>query len=472
MTEVASTRHTPPIHDTPATSQVFGLVTLVAILVYVGALPWTIANGTYDLWGGLLLAPILVMLSLPILRRIARSDGDPWLLNLLSAALMIKLLGALIRYLVTFSVLGPADANEYHRAGADLAREFRAWKFAGPAFQEHVPDFVGTPFIRLLTGIFYTVTGPTKLGGFVLFSWLGFWGLVLCYRAVRIGVPKGNHRLYAVLVFFLPSLVFWPSSIGKEAWMQLAIGLCLYGAARILAHQRGGFVLLVLGLTATGMVRPHISLIVFFALCVAYLLRPSRQRDEGPAPPTKLLGILVLVLIGAVLIGRTQSFFELDSSGASAVDEVLTQVEEQSEQGGSEFDSVRPTSPVEFPFAVVTVLFRPFPFEAGSVTAMIASLEGMVVLVLFIRVFRRLLLVPRIPYAAFAATFTVLFIFAFSAFSNFGILVRQRTQVLPLVLVLVALPVASADRPPPVARTSLGRSRRGLRQSPRTRRLP
>src|SRR5688572_21662303 len=247
MTQVASTSDSLAMHPPRVASQVFGLVTLAAILVYVAALPWTIARGTYDLWGGLLLAPILVLVSLPLLRRIARRDGDPWVMNLFGAALMVKLLGALIRYVVTFSVLGPADANAYHSAGRALSREFRAWEFAGPAFHVHVPEYVGTPFIRLLTGVFYTVTGPTKLGGFVFFSWLGFWGLVLCYRAFRIGVPKGNHRLYAVLVFFLPSLVFWPSSIGKEAWMQLAIGLSVYGVARILAHERGGFVLLVLG---------------------------------------------------------------------------------------------------------------------------------------------------------------------------------------------------------------------------------
>jgi hypothetical protein len=440
--------------------------------VYVAALPWTIANGTYDLWGGLLLAPILVLVSLPILRRMARGDGDPWLLHLLSAALMVKLLGALVRYLVTFNVLGPADANAYHRAGSEIAREFRAWDFAGPAFHLYVPEFSGTSFIRLLTGVVYTSTGPTKLGGFVVFSWLGFWGLYLSYRAFRMAVPNGNHRLYAVLVFFLPSLVFWPSSIGKEAWMQLAIGLCLYGTARILTHNRGGFLILIVGLTATGIVRPHISLIVFFALCVAYLLRPGRSRAGGPAPPTKLIGILVLVVIGAVLVGRNQTFFNVDASGAGAVDEVLTRVEEQSETGGSEFESARPTSPIQFPLAVVTVLFRPFPFEAGSGTAMIASLEGMVVLVLFIRAFRRLLLVPRIPYAAFAATYTLMFIFAFSALSNFGILVRQRTQVLPLVLVLAALPVEKGTTSRAAVPAPRRRPRTRVRQTPGTSRLP
>ena len=415
-------------------------MTLLASLIYLGVLPWAIVSGSYDLWGGLLIVPILVIVSIPVVRRMARNDGDPWVMQLFGAALMVKLLGALVRYFVTFNVLGPADANAYHRAGAQIASEFRAFEFSGPYFQEHIPEFVGTPFIRLITGVFYTFTGPTKLGGFILFSWLGFWGLCLCYRAFRTAVPNGNHRLYAVFLFFMPSLVFWPSSIGKEAWMQLTIGICAYAVALILTHKRAGFVLLIVGVAASAAVRPHIALIVFFSLCMAYLIRPSSSLADRTGMLTKLVGIVILVVIGGVLVGRTQSFFEVEGQGSGAVDQVLTQVEEQTGEADSEFDNPRSSSPVQFPAAAVTVLFRPFPFEAGSAVALIASLEGLVLLVLLVRSVPRWRLVPRIPYAVFAATYTVLFIFAFSALSNFGILVRQRTQLLPLVLVIAALP--------------------------------
>jgi hypothetical protein len=41
---------------------------------------------------------------------------------------------------------------------------------------------------------------------------------------------------------------------------------------------------------------------------------------------------------------------------------------------------------------------------------------------------------------AFALAYTGLFILAFSAIGNFGLLTRQRTQLLPFVLVLLAMP--------------------------------
>jgi hypothetical protein len=45
-----------------------------------------------------------------------------------------------------------------------------------------------------------------------------------------------------------------------------------------------------------------------------------------------------------------------------------------------------------------------------------------------------------VPYVAYALTYTVMFVIAFSSISNFGILTRQRTQVLPLALVMLVLP--------------------------------
>jgi len=38
--------------------------------------------------------------------------------------------------------------------------------------------------------------------------------------------------------------------------------------------------------------------------------------------------------------------------------------------------------------------------------------------------------------------YSLLFVFAFSSIANFGILARERTQVLPFFLVLLAVPAA------------------------------
>ncbi len=122
---------------------------------------------------------------------------------------------------------GGADSARYDDAGERISAALRA----GLPWVAHGP-FPGTAFIEGFTGYVYLLLGPTLIGGFLFFSWLGFWGLLLFQRAFATALPDGDARRYALLVLFLPSLLFWPSSIGKEAWMTLALGLGAYGAAR------------------------------------------------------------------------------------------------------------------------------------------------------------------------------------------------------------------------------------------------
>src|SRR5690606_23334414 len=96
------------------------------------------------------------------------------------------------------------------------------------------------------------------------------------------------------------------------------------------------------------------------------------------------------------------------------------------------------------PPALVTVLFRPFPFEARSSEALVTATEGAVLLALFAlslpRLARLFVTMRREAYIAYALSLVLVFVYAFSAIGNFGLLARQRTQVLPMLFVLVCLP--------------------------------
>ena len=61
---------------------------------------------------------------------------------------------------------------------------------------------------------------------------------------------------------------------------------------------------------------------------------------------------------------------------------------------------------------------------------------------------RRLARLPlelvRRPYVAFALVYTFAFIYAFSSLGNFGILARERSQLLPVLFVVLCVPRARA----------------------------
>ena len=51
----------------------------------------------------------------------------------------------------------------------------------------------------------------------------------------------------------------------------------------------------------------------------------------------------------------------------------------------------------------------------------------------------------RRPYVAFALVYTFAFIYAFSSLGNFGILARQRSQLLPVLFVVLCIPKRAAS---------------------------
>ena len=125
------------------------------------------------------------------------------------------MLGTLGRYYVAYVVYdGATDAERYNLAAAF---QYRSWREGVVTWD--LATARGTQYMELITTAVYTVIGPTTLAAFFVYSAFAFWGVYLLYRAFRVALPDGDHRRYAYLVFLLPSMLYWPSSIGKEAWL-------------------------------------------------------------------------------------------------------------------------------------------------------------------------------------------------------------------------------------------------------------
>ncbi|MGH9085908.1 MAG: hypothetical protein ACRDYW_10680 [Acidimicrobiales bacterium] len=426
-------------------------ITLVALVGgVVGVITWLMEHGSYDIFAGIIVGMVLIAGSLPLLRRAADLEVDARMARLVWLAFACKLLAAIPRYMVAFGLYdGQADSSSYSDAGALLARQFRDGDFVIDIGRQ----VQGTGFIQIVTGVVYTFTGATSLGGFLVFSWLGFWGLYLFYRAFVRACPQGDHLRYAVLVFFLPSLLFWPSSIGKEAWMCLCLGVVAYGASRALTAARGGILLVALGLLGLGTVRPHVGALVAVSLFAAYVLRRSPRSATGLAPFAKLLGIVALGGVLVVAVGQLEQFLGVDAFDVESVEASLDEVTAQTGQGGSYVEGTSTDlSPSRFPRAFMNVMFRPYLWQATNAQALVAAAEALVLLVLFVTGWRRLLGAARAvldtPYVILCGCYAVLFVYGFSSFANYGILVRQRVQMLPFFLVLLAMPAVGPGRHP------------------------
>ena len=371
----------------PSSATVFAVGTAI---VYLVALGYTMGHTSFDVWGGIVIAPVLLVMTIPLAISAGHADRDRWTTQIVITAFLLKTVGAIVRYYVTFSLYGSGDADGYNSSGAHLATLFRHGDFSFDIGKK----IAGTGFLEIVTGFVYTITGATKLGGFFVFSWFGFVGLYFFYRAFRIAFPEGDRKRYALLVFFLPSLLFWPSSIGKESWMMLTLGIASYGAARMLAGRHFGVPVFALGLVGTAMVRPHVSLIAIVSLFGAYLLRRSPKPSLlGPAVKVMMLAILAVGTLA--VMSQMESFFGVSKIDSTSADQIITKTNAQSTQGGSAVSvTTTPSSPIGIANAIVAVIFRPWPYEAHNLQSLAASMEGVLLLGVLLTSLRRIAAIP------------------------------------------------------------------------------
>lgn len=233
-----------------------------------------------------------------------------------------------------------------------------------------------------------------------------------------------------------------------------SLGLLVYGIARVFTRRPGGVIALGLGLLATVAIRPHLAVLILPGLMFGFLLRPGVHEGSvlGNKPSGgKAFGLVVLGVVGLLLVGAAQEYFRLDELDRAALNELLETTGARAGDDGSSYDAINVVdNPVALPWAAVTVFFRPFPFEAGNIQSLAAALEGTFLLGVFVFSAPRLAAGVRqslrTPFVTMCLTYSLLFVIAFSALGNFGLLARQRSLVYPFVIVLLALPSGRATR--------------------------
>jgi hypothetical protein len=405
---------------------------LVAFILLAGFYLYAAAQGKGTAIG-LLLVPLFCLALAPWLGRIARAESTFKLLPIMYLGLLFRFLGSYFR------LENAADAVAYHNWGVMAAPFYRQFDFSPDA--REVP---GTGMVRIVSGVVSVFTGTSIFSEFLVFTLFAFIGAVFFYLAFVTAMPNGDRRRYALLIFLWPTMMYWPSSVGKEAIMVFAIGLTSLGAARLFRRLRGGFILLVAGLWLTMMVRPHMAMLLLIAVGVAFIFT---RRSEGSVAVTvgKVFVVGFLLIGGGYLSSQTADFLEVESLGGDGVEEALTATTETTGQGDAEFNPIKANNPALYPAAAVTVLLRPFPHEAHNAESFFTSIECTILVLLILLSWRRLKQLPRAlvrePYVAYALAQVLLFCYLFSYIANFGILARQRSQVLPALFVLLAFVV-------------------------------
>lgn len=433
-------------------------------VAYLVALTWAMANVSYDIWGAFVIGPILIIAGVAMLRRLFPGKQSE-IYSIMVVGLVAKLAGGIARYWVSFDAYGGAtDAQRYHQYGARVAAD--VWS-GDVSVWSLVPRGIGTEFLERFTAVVYTLTGTSRLGGFFVFAWIAYWGIALMVKAAIIAIPGLARRRYALLTTLAPSIVFWPSSIGKEAYMFLTLGVGTFGLARLLS-RRGVVVSLAVtlaGLGAAAFVRPHIVAVLVAGAIPALLVvvvrgRSGVTRTTGRRATDAFAATVLLVIASVALLAAARATVDyLDPAAgdetqvsSTSLSDILAETTRRTGEQGSTFTPPAVDSPADWPVAALRTIFRPLIFEARGLGQLLAAVELTAFLGLCALSWQRVRRLPREmltnPYVAFAITTLLLAGLAYSSFANLGVLTRQKSLIFPFLLLIPCLPeVARSSRP-------------------------
>lgn len=299
-------------------------------------------------------------------------------------------------------------------------------------FQEGLFNGEGTMFMYAFNFLFSNLLNMSYLANTLLYSLFGFMGITFFYMIVVKTIPY-NKIMYGYilfpLLFFLPNLHFWSAGVGKDTTLFLCIGMFVYGVMKPVIR----IPLIVISVLLAMAIRPHIVLFLMVSFGLAYILGGKISVFQRVIFSTILLGV------GLAILPSVLEFAKIEEASAESFEQFADAKASVLSRGttGSAID----VSAYPLPLKILTFLFRPFFFDVRNLNGLIASIENLVLVIIFIKAMRTSPLKALIK-APFVIKGLVFFLIvgtlAFSqSMGNVGIMIRMRNMFLPGLLIYI-----------------------------------
>jgi hypothetical protein len=280
-------------------------------------------------------------------------------------------------------------------------------------------DFLSYPFINFL-GFNYEMM-------MVLFAWMGYLGFVYAYLFFRENIPVKitvfKRFDLLTLILFFPNMHFWTASLGKGA--PIFLGLMMFAYAIKKTNSR--FITLILGSILIYFIRPHVFLFVAVGTLLGYM-----SGKEKISFVKKLF--IYIVMVGGLWLAQDQILGVVGLEGSENLVEGFEDFSADRSESLSSSGSGVDMASYPLPIKLFTFWFRPLFFDAPGILGLITSVENLMYLLLFVKIFKK-------DFITFIKNSTVvvkmsLVIFFLTSFamtfvmSNLGIIMRQKSMVM------------------------------------------
>ena len=278
--------------------------------------------------------------------------------------------------------------------------------------------------------------GGSYLDYFLVFQAVGFFGLAALMRVFEevYQEMEVDQPFYTYLILFMPSIHYWTSAIGKDSLF--FFGLCItFWAA--MNHKRR-FIVFGAGLLLMLAIRPHIAIVAGAAFTLAVLI------DKNTRMLIKVPLFAAGLAVTAYAAISLRSTFGIDVTNVDVFSDVLAGRDALL----TTEDAGRSVVSGSFFFLLISLLFRPFFFDAPGAFGFVASVENLGVLAFIVTLFAFgrtvLTLFRRVPFVRYTLVATVVITFVLTlGYYNVGLGIRQKaTMILPGLMVLFVTTLA------------------------------
>jgi hypothetical protein len=373
----------------------------------------------YDIAQAILLIPFLYLLTQYIFKQI-RKKHDFFSVKLMNTLFFYHLAFGAAYYV--YALFKPSDSKKYFTWPQN---ENLAWF-----------DFFGTEttFINFISYPFINGLGFTYEMMMLLFTWIGFMGFVFAYlffkENISLNVTVFKRVDLLTLILFLPNMHFWTASLGKGSLIFLGLMLFAYSITKAKTRILG----LVLGSLLVFYIRPHIFLLLIVGALIGFMT--GKEKIDWKLKLT----ICSVILAGLFLLqDQILAVVHLNNS-KDLIADFIRFTSTRSESLGSAGSGVNMAG-YSLPEKIFTFWFRPLFFDAPGILGVIVSVENLIYILLFLKIFRMnffkfILNAPvnvKMSLVLFLMTsFAMIFVM-----SNLGIIIRQKSMVMYFIFFVI-----------------------------------
>ncbi|HVE94939.1 MAG TPA: hypothetical protein VNB24_08475 [Acidimicrobiales bacterium] len=379
-------------------------------------------------------------IGIPVLSALTRSatrDESPEARARLGRWVALALVAHLISGWLTDVTNFSTDAELYDR----VARQLEVHWSQGLPF-ERLPS--GKEGFFYMLAALYRVFGHYPAAGIVVNCVIAAGTVAIMYDTTKRMFTAAAAHCVAPLMF-LPGFLVWTSGLMREASILLMIAIALNAAVRLSDRFGvGQFILMTTSLTLLFTLRANVALLLMASLLPALALS-RRQLMTGLGTGVTVTVVVLVLVVGA---GVGYSGYKL-SAGANLEQVEVSRLElsTSAESGYTRGADVSTTSGAlsYLPVGLTNFMLGPFPWQVRTPRQILALpdvfLWWMLLPVLWrgafegVRVARRKTLLLLVPAIAIAAPLSLLI-------GNYGTAIRERLQVIILLVPFIALGVA------------------------------